>query len=227
MSEDDENPAQDAEAETEAEVTEAASDASAADVEEKEEETSELDTLRAEALENRDRYLRAAAELDNFRKRTVKMRAETRAETLRNVLLEIGPMLDNFRRALGQQADDVASFRQGMEIIFKQFNDILSGYGLVEIDAEGQPFDPNLHEALAQVASDEHPPGTVIQEMEKGYMLNDRVVRHARVVVSTAKAQNGVNATAAGDDEQADDDQQADDDEQADDDQQADNDGKA
>jgi molecular chaperone GrpE len=222
MSEDDKNPAQDAAAETEAEVTEAASDASAADVEEKEEEeTSELDTLRAEALENRDRYLRAAAELDNFRKRTVKMRAETRDETLRNVLLEIGPMLDNFRRALGQQTDDVASFRQGMEIIFKQFNDILSGYGLVEIDAEGQPFDPNLHEALAQVASDEHPPGTVIQEMEKGYMLNDRVVRHARVVVSTVKAQNGASDAAAGDDGQADDDQQTDGDEQAD------NDGKA
>ena len=167
-------------------------------------EIPEIDKVRAEAVENRDRYLRAVAELDNFRKRTVKMRAETRDDTLRDVLLQIGPMLDNFRRALGQETEDVASFRQGIEIIFKQFNDILSGYGLIEIQADGQPFDPNLHEALAQVPSAEHPPGTVMQEMEKGYMLNDRVVRPARVVVSTAMEDEGNN-----DGDQQADDQQA------------------
>ena len=149
---------------------------------------SELEQARREAEENHDRYLRAAAELSNFRKRTVKMRAETRGDTLRDVLLQIGPMLDNFRRALGQEADDIVAFRQGIQIIFKQFNEILSGYGLVEIDTEGKPFDPNLHEAIVQVPSDEHPPGIVIQEMEKGYMLNDRVLRPARVIVSAAKA---------------------------------------
>tara|TARA_B100000809_G_scaffold13110_2_gene11985 strand:+ start:455 stop:1075 length:621 start_codon:yes stop_codon:yes gene_type:complete len=168
-------------------------------------EIPEIDKVRAEAVENRDRYLRAVAELDNFRKRTVKMRAETRDDTLRDVLLQIGPMLDNFRRALGQETEDVASFRQGIEIIFKQFNDILSGYGLIEIQADGQPFDPNLHEALAQVPSAEHPPGTVMQEMEKGYMLNDRVVRPTRVVVSTAMEDEGNN-----DGDQQADDQQAD-----------------
>lgn len=150
-----------------------------------ENEIDELEAARTEAAQNHDRYLRAVAELDNFRKRTVKIRAETRDETLRDVLLQVGPMLDNFRRALGQDTDDVESFRQGIEIIFKQFTDILTGYGLVEIKAEGQPFDPNLHEALAQVPSAEHEPGTVMQEMEKGYMLNDRVVRPARVVVAT------------------------------------------
>jgi molecular chaperone GrpE len=168
-------------------------------------EIPEIDKVRAEAVENRDRYLRAVAELDNFRKRTVKMRSETRDDTLRDVLLQIGPMLDNFRRALGQETEDVASFRQGIEIIFKQFNDILSGYGLIEIQADGQPFDPNLHEALAQVPSAEHPPGTVMQEMEKGYMLNDRVVRPTRVVVSTAMEDEGNN-----DGDQQADDQQAD-----------------
>lgn len=167
-------------------------------------EIPEIDKVRAEAVENRDRYLRAVAELDNFRKRTVKMRSETRDDTLRDVLLQIGPMLDNFRRALGQETEDVASFRQGIEIIFKQFNDILSGYGLIEIQADGQPFDPNLHEALAQVPSAEHPPGTVMQEMEKGYMLNDRVVRPTRVVVSTAMEDEGNN-----DGDQQADDQQA------------------
>jgi molecular chaperone GrpE len=168
-------------------------------------ETSEVDTrtdlekAQAEAAENHDRYLRSVAELDNFRKRTVKMRSETRDSTLRDVLLQIGPMLDNFRRALGQESDDVASFRQGIDIIFKQFNDILSGYGLVEIAAEGQPFDPNLHEAMAQVPSAEHPPGTVIKEMEKGYTLNDKIVRPTRVVVSTEMAEPGPNMDAGAD----------------------------
>ncbi|MBQ36864.1 MAG: nucleotide exchange factor GrpE, partial [Gemmatimonadaceae bacterium] len=170
------------------------------------EEPTELESARTEAAASQDRYLRAAAELDNFRKRTVKMRSETRDDTLRDVLLQVGPMLDNFRRALGQETEDVGSFRQGMEIIFKQFTDILGGYGLIEIEAEGQPFDPNLHEALVQVPSDEHPPGTVIQEIEKGYRLNDRVVRPSRVVVSAAKADS---------------------DQQVDSDQQADSDGKA
>jgi molecular chaperone GrpE len=159
------------------------------------EQPDELEQARAEAAQNHDRYLRAAAELDNYRKRTVKIRAETRDETLRDVLLQVGPMLDNFRRALEQESEDVASYRQGIEIIYRQFTDILSGYGLVEIEAEGQPFDPNLHEALAQVPTDEHEPGTVMQEMEKGYMLNDRVVRPARVVVAAQKAASGDGET--------------------------------
>ena len=179
-------------------------DSSGADVPEVEvpeaDTRTDLEKAQAEAAENHDRYLRSVAELDNFRKRTVKMRSETRDSTLRDVLLQIGPMLDNFRRALGQGTDDVASFRQGIDIIFKQFNDILSGYGLVEIAAEGQPFDPNLHEALAQVPSAEHPPGTVIQEMEKGYTLNDKVVRPTRVVVSTAMAEADADADAGSDD---------------------------
>jgi molecular chaperone GrpE len=159
------------------------------------EQPDELEQARAEAAQNHDRYLRAAAELDNYRKRTVKIRAETRDETLRDVLLQVGPMLDNFRRALEQESEDVASYRQGIEIIYRQFTDILSGYGLVEIEAWGQPFDPNLHEALAQVPTDEHEPGTVMQEMEKGYMLNDRVVRPARVVVAAQKAASGDGET--------------------------------
>ncbi|MDA0336284.1 MAG: nucleotide exchange factor GrpE [bacterium] len=160
---------------------------------------SELEQARREAEENHDRYLRAAAELSNFRKRTVKMRTETRDDTLRDVLLQIGPMLDNFRRALGQDADEIVAFREGIQIIFKQFNEILSGYGLVEIDTEGKPFDPNLHEAIVQVPSEEYPPGTVIQEMEKGYMLNDRVLRPARVIVSAAKAKDDTNPQGPGD----------------------------
>lgn len=151
--------------------------------------TALLEAARAEAARSHDRYLRAAADLDNFRKRTVKMRSEARDETLRDVLLQVAPVLDNMRRALADDTDDAAALRRGVDIILNQFNDILRGYGLQEIAAEGQPFDPNLHEALVQVPTDEHPPGTVIQEMERGYKLNDRVVRPARVVVSMARDQ--------------------------------------
>ena len=146
----------------------------------------ELEAVRAEAAANYDRYVRAVAELDNYRKRTVRMRAETRDETLRDVLLQVAPILDNLRRALRQETQEAELLKQGVELICGQFNDVLKGYGLAEIEAVGQPFDPEVHEALAEVPDDEHAPGTVIEEMEKGYKLNDKVVRYARVVVSKA-----------------------------------------
>ena len=146
----------------------------------------ELEAARAEAAANYDRYVRAVAELDNYRKRTVRMRAETRDETLRDALLQVAPILDNLRRALRQETQEAELLKQGVELICGQFNDVLKGYGLAEIEAVGQPFDPEVHEALAEVPDDEHVPGTVIEEMEKGYKLNDKVVRYARVVVSKA-----------------------------------------
>ena len=150
----------------------------------------ELEAARAEAAANYDRYVRAVAELDNYRKRTVRMRAETRDETLRDVLLQVAPVLDNLRRALRQETQEAELLKQGVELICDQFNDVLKGYGLAEIEAVGQPFDPEVHEALAEVPDDEHAPGTVIEEMEKGYKLNDKVVRYARVVVSKESAEN-------------------------------------
>ena len=163
-----------------AEAVDEAGDEEAADAE------SELNKARAEAAENYDRYLRAAAELDNFRKRTLKMRSETREETVRDLLLQVAPLLDNMRRALSQETEDAAAVKQGVELIVNQFQSILKGYGLEEIEARGEPFDPNLHEAMMEVADNEHPPGTVLEEMEKGYILRDKVVLPARVVVSKA-----------------------------------------
>ena len=146
----------------------------------------ELEAARAEAAANYDRYVRAVAELDNYRKRTVRMRAETRDEILRDILLQVAPILDNLRRALRQETQEAELLKQGVELICGQFNDVLKGYGLAEIESVGQPFDPEVHEALAEVPDDEHAPGTIIEEMEKGYKLNDKVVRYARVVVSKA-----------------------------------------
>jgi molecular chaperone GrpE len=150
----------------------------------------ELEAARAEAAANYDRYVRAVAELDNYRKRTVRLRAEARDETLRDVLLQVAPVLDNLRRALRQETQEAELLKQGVELICGQFNDVLKGYGLAEIESVGQPFDPEVHEALAEVPDDEHAPGTIIEEMEKGYKLNDKVVRYARVVVSRASAES-------------------------------------
>ena len=144
----------------------------------------DVESARAEAAENYDRFLRATAELDNYRKRTAKVRTETREEALRDVLLQIAPILDNMRRALAQENKDGDAFKQGVELIYNQFQETLRGYGLEAIEAMGQPFDPSIHEALMEVEHDEHPPGTVVEEMEKGYRLNNKVVRPARVIVS-------------------------------------------
>ena len=160
------------------------------EVAEEAEGAAELEAARAEAAAHYDRYVRAVAELDNYRKRTVRLRAEARDETLRDVLLQVAPILDNLRRALRQETQEAELLKQGVELICGQFNDVLKGYGLAEIEAVGQPFDPAVHEALAEVPDREHPPGTIIEEMEKGYKLNDKVVRFARVVVSKASVEN-------------------------------------
>ena len=149
-----------------------------------------LTAARAEAKENYDRFLRAAAELDNYRKRTARMRMEARGETLRDMLLQIAPILDNMSRALAQNSEDAESLKQGVDLIYTQFREMLKGYGLEEIESIGQPFDPNFHEALMEVENAEKPPGTILEEMEKGYTLNKKVVRPARVVVSKAEKEN-------------------------------------
>lgn len=140
--------------------------------------------VKQEAAAHYDRYLRSVAELDNFRKRTARMRSDVRDETLRDMLLQMAPVLDNMRRALDQDTEDAEGLKQGIELIYSQFNAALEGYGLRAVKAIGASFDPNLHEAMLEVEDAENEPGTVVQEMEKGYELNGKVVRPARVIVS-------------------------------------------
>ena len=104
-------------------------------------------------------------------------------------LLQVAPVLDNMRRALDQETEDADALKQGIELIYAQLNGALDGYGLKPIDAVDQRFDPNVHEAMLEVEDAEREPGTVIQEMEKGYTLNDKVVRPARVVVGKAPSE--------------------------------------
>ena len=187
LEEQSEKPAAVDEEEAGAEIDEPSSVSAEVETEVEEEDASaELKRLQAEAEEYRDRYLRSAAELDNLRKRTVRIRTETREEGLRDMLLQFAPVLDNLKRALALESDDITAFKQGVELIQQQFQEVLGRFGLEEIKAVGQPFDPNLHEALMEIESDEYPAGTVVEETEKGYRLGDKVLRPARVVVSRA-----------------------------------------
>ena len=151
----------------------------------------ELEIAKIEAADNYDRFLRAKAELDNYRKRTAKIRVEVREETLRDLLLGLAPIFDNLRRALNQETADAVALKEGIELISNQFEESLKGYGLEIMDVVGKPFDPNVHEAMMEVESAEHEPGTVVEELDRGYLFGGKVVRPARVVVCKAGGANG------------------------------------
>ena len=146
----------------------------------------ELERAESDAAEYYDRYLRLAADFENYKKRIAREVAHRVQEANGGLMSKLVPVLDNFERALNhsEEETDFESFRKGVEMIFEQMKAVLEKEGLVPIDAVGQPFDPNLHEAMMQMESEEYETGTVMEEVEKGYKLNDRVLRHSKVTVS-------------------------------------------
>jgi len=149
---------------------------------------SELATIAAERDANYDRWLRAQADLENLRKRTRKEAEEARKYAALPFVRDILPGLDNLGRAIaaGRSTHNCDELIQGVELVHRQIGDVLAKHGVVPIEAVGEPFDPNRHEAVQQAPSEKHPPMTVLDEAERGYMLHDRVVRPSRVVVSSA-----------------------------------------
>jgi len=148
----------------------------------------EIDRLKAEAAENWDKFLRATAELENYRKRVAREKEELARYTSERVVAALLPILDNFERALSaaeQHTVDSTALLDGLKQIQTQFRRTLEEFGLKEVVAhEGRPFDPNVHEAVSHVESAEHPEGHVIEQLQRGYKLADRLLRPARVVVS-------------------------------------------
>jgi molecular chaperone GrpE len=147
----------------------------------------QLEAAIAERDENRNKWLRAEAELDNYRKRVQREAEELRKYQVLSLARELLPGLDNLGRALAaaQSSKNIDDLLQGVSMVAKQFDDILSRHSVKPIEAVGKPFDPNLHEALGQVHSAEYPVMTVAQELEKGYTLHDRVVRPTKVFISS------------------------------------------
>ena len=165
--------------ETAAEQSDAAGTQAEADTDEA------LAALEKERDALKEQFLRAAADFDNYRKRIERERRELSEYAAADVLLELLPIIDNFERALQAPAGgDTDALRRGVELIHKQMLDLLRKRGVTLIDALGAPFDPNVHQAVIHEPSDEHREGEVMEELQRGYKLGDRLLRPAMVKVA-------------------------------------------
>ena len=147
-----------------------------------------LENALKEAAENRDRWIRAVAELENYKKRAVQERARLLKYKNEDLLRDVLVITDNLERALShcQVGKECDPLTEGVAMTLNMFKDVLKKHGVTEIKALGESFDPHLHEAIARVpVSGDAQPNQVVQELEKGFMYEDRLLRPSKVVVST------------------------------------------
>lgn len=145
----------------------------------------QLQAAREEAAQFKDKYLRGLAEMDNFRKRQERMASDRTQRAKRDLLEKVLEVMDNLDRAMHyQDTMDRESLQQGLRMVQWQLNELLKNEGLSPVPTVGEPFDPRVHEAVESVTSQEHPEGTVVEEVRKGYMMGDNTLRPARVKVS-------------------------------------------
>jgi molecular chaperone GrpE len=158
--------------------------------------------MREELADTQDRLLRLQAEFENFRKRALRERQEAAQYGYQNLFKDLVSVVDNLERAIAHAREsgggDLASFLQGVELVQRELLAIFEKNHVTEIEALGKPFDPSLHEAMAQVESGAVPPNTVIDVLQKGFQLRDRLVRPSRVIV--AKAADGSGRSGGGGD---------------------------
>lgn len=145
----------------------------------------QLASAQAEAEDYKDRWLRSQAEFANARKRMEKERLDLYAMATTEVMRKLLPILDDFDRAMENTPADVAqeSWLEGIQLVQRKLQSVLENFNVSAIEAVGQPFDPNLHEAITQEPSDEYESGTVCRELQKGYKIGDRVIRPSLVAV--------------------------------------------
>jgi molecular chaperone GrpE len=155
--------------------------------------SAELDQLRAalakketEAKDNYDRYVRAVADLDNFRKRTQRERAEAARFAEESLIRDLLPVVDNLERAVShaQGGGNGQPLVDGVNLVLRSLRDLLEKHGVTRIEARGEVFDPARHEALARVEIDDEEPNRVVDQYQPGYLLHDRLLRAAQVTVS-------------------------------------------
>ena len=157
------------------------------DSEECEETLSEIDQLKQQLETSNKEYMFLMAEFDNFRKRTIKEKAEIIRNATEKAMKELLPVVDDFERGLAAMAEttDAEAVKDGMELIYNKFIKYLEQNGVKAIDSTGADFDTELHEAIAMVPSpDESQKGKVIDTVMKGYTINDKVIRHSKVAVA-------------------------------------------
>ena len=147
--------------------------------------TGEIEELRSELENLNGKWLRALADLDNYKKRVERDKRRWSEAAREEVLRDVLEVVDNLERALacGPGDDDEVSLREGVELILKQLNGLLSKHGVTPIRTSECEFDPNVHEAVGHVESDEHSSNQIVEETQKGYMMGDRLLRCSKVVV--------------------------------------------
>jgi molecular chaperone GrpE len=157
-----------------------------------------LASAQAEASRMKDAWLRSAADFDNFRKRTRREIEDARVSEREDLLKHLLPVFDNLERAIqsAQRSTDVKAVADGLSMVLRQFGDVLGRKGITRVPTVGHPFDPAMHEAIQQVETGEHAAGTVIAEVQPGYMQGQRLMRPAMVVVAKPKSEG--NSGAAG-----------------------------
>lgn len=144
----------------------------------------QLEAAKKEVEQYKDKYLRAVAEFDNYRKRTLKEKAELLLNGSEKAVCAFLPILDDFERAIADKTEDVNAIKEGVQIIFNKFNKTLESLGVKKIETEGKDFDVDFHEAVAIVPGmGDDKKGKVIDCVQTGYQLNDKVIRHAKVAV--------------------------------------------
>ena len=157
--------------------------------------------LSADLEATRDRCLRLQADLENFRRRAAKERLEAEQYGHQNLVKDLLTAVDNLDRAIGHArrsgGGDLESLLQGVELVRRDLSTALARHGVAAIEAVGLPFDPALHEAMAQAPDDSVAPNTVVEELQKGYRLRDRLLRPARVIVSRRGGGDGGNGQEA------------------------------
>lgn len=151
---------------------------------EEEHEEDPVAVLEAELKEKSDRILRLQADFENFRRRTAKEKEELTAVITQNMLTDLLPLLDNFERAMMVEQTDIEAFQKGVEMIFSQLREVMEKHGLEKIEAEGQVFDPNLHQAVMRVEIPDVEDGMITQVLQQGYRAKGRVIRPSMVQVA-------------------------------------------
>jgi molecular chaperone GrpE len=146
----------------------------------------QLAVVEAEVADYKDRWLRSQAEFANARKRMEKQRIDTYANATVDVLRKMLPVMDDFDRAMEALPPEMQedSWSEGITLVYKKLQMMLEGFNVIPIDSVGIQFDPNLHEAISQEASDEYESGVVMKELQRGYLLGERVIRPSMVIVA-------------------------------------------
>jgi molecular chaperone GrpE len=149
----------------------------------------------AEVARLKEAWMRTAADFDNFRKRSRRELDDARRAGREELLKDLLPVFDNLERGIqsAQQAADVKAVTDGLQMILKQFDGTLNRSGISKVGTVGKPFDPSMHEAIQQIETSDQPPGTIVAEVQPGYMAGERLIRAAMVVVAKPKSGDGAN----------------------------------